>query len=1739
MRLAVDSAIDGDEIDLSGISGGGTINLTTGEIFIDNDVSIIGPSSDRVAISGNDASRIFNLSSNVEVSIFDVELINGSGNGAGGDTGGGAILNNGSLTLNGVTLADNTSTGGGNGGAIHNGISGILVIINCTLSGNNAGTGGAGGGIFNAGTLGMNCCTLYANAASSGGGVENSGSGTLHISNTIIAGSSNGGDLVNGGSILTNSHNLIEDGSAMPHVWGDPMLEPLAYNGGLTRTHALLADSPAVDAGDNDSAESRDQRGMSRPLDGDGDGDAVSDIGSYEIFPTTVSTAAATDITTTSATASGSINALGRPAPTQHGICWSTLAEPTISDDKTENGAASATGAFTGSLTGLASGTTYYYRAYVTDISGTFYGSAQTFTTLCVAPVANEATDMEQTSFTANWNSVEGAQSYIIDLSESPVFETFIPGYGNKDAGENLSLDITGLTGATTYYYRVRAVNSSGTVSENSNTISAITNKLDQTIIFDPMPDVSFGDDPFTLTATASSGLAVSFSISDTNVANINGSTVTIVGSGTTTITASQAGDDNYNAAPEVIQTLTVNKADQTITFDALAAKNFGDADFNLTATASSGLAVSFSISDTNVATIAGTTVTIVGAGTANITASQAGDDNYNAAPEVIQTLTVAKAEQSITFADLSARYCVDESFALTATASSDLDVSYTSSDTTVATVGGSGSSATVTIVGSGTTAITASQAGNDNYNAAPDVQQPLVVNAILPTVTTSEISDITETAATGGGEVTSDGCDTITARGVCWSTSQNPTIDVNDGKTTDGTETGPFTSSITGLEPDTTYYVRAYATNSVGTAYGEEKTFTTTGQPEIDILGNGVSIMDGDTTPFTDDHTDFGRIDIGSSEIITRTFTIENSGTIDLNLTGTPVVSITGENADDFTVATEPASVVAPEESTTFTITFDPSAPGLRTANVTIENDDEDENPYNFAIHGWLNTRHIVTHTGNSGEGSLRMAVDNAIDGDEIDLSVISGGGTITLTTGEILIDNDVSIIGPSSDRVAISGNDDSRIFNLSSNVEVSIFDVELINGSGNGAGGDTGGGAILNNGSLTLNGVTLADNTSAGGGNGGAIHNGISGILVMINCTLSGNSAGTGGAGGGIFNSGTLGMNSCTLYGNAASSGGGVENNGSGILHISNTIIAGSSSGGDLVNGGSILTNNHNLIEDGSAMPYVWGDPMLEPPAYNGGVTRTHALLPGSPAVDEGDNGSAESTDQRGMSRPLDGDGDGDAVSDIGSFELVYTPQYPEIEVNGNGQNISNGDTTPSLNDHTDFGLVDLDDVDGDPASLSIARTFTISNSGDGDLLLNDDPAVTLNGDDAESFSVTQDADSVVEPGGSTQFSIVFEPVEPGLKTATVSIANNDADENPFVFTIQGMATITEKFALIVTDGTGSGEYEAGEVVSISANPAPEDMIFAGWTGDISTIINPELANTTLTMPEGDISVSASYIEKPLELFTLTVTDGTGSGEYEAGEVVSISANPAPEDMIFDGWTGDVSTISNPELANTTLTMPEGDISISAIYIEKPLELFILTVMDGTGSGEYEAGKVVSISANPAPEGMIFDQWTGDISHVGNVYTASTTVIMPAQDITLTATYREETDEKFILTVVNGAGSGEYNAGRIVSIAADAPEAGMEFDSWTGDVSHVEDINSPNTLLTMPEMDITIVASYVEVTPDKYTLSVINGSGSGLYEGGRVVSIEAEPPEEGFIFDGWDGDVEHLANPLSSNTT
>ena len=168
-----------------------------------------------------------------------------------------------------------------------------------------------------------------------------------------------------------------------------------------------------------------------------------------------------------------------------------------------------------------------------------------------------------------------------------------------------------------------------------------------------------------------------------------------------------------------------------------------------------------------------------------------------------------------------------------------------------------------------------------------------------VPTVTTNTVTNITATTAVCGGDVTDAGSSSVTARGVCWSTSQNPTI--SNSHTTNGSGTGGFTSNITLLTANTTYYVRAYATNSAGTGYGAQKSFTTTPAGIPTVTTNAVSNIAANTAVCGGNVTATGGATVTARGVCWSTSqnpTISNNHTTNGNGTGSFTSNITGLTA-------------------------------------------------------------------------------------------------------------------------------------------------------------------------------------------------------------------------------------------------------------------------------------------------------------------------------------------------------------------------------------------------------------------------------------------------------------------------------------------------------------------------------------------------------------------------------------------------------------------------------------------------------------------------------------------------------------------------------------------------------------------------------------------------------------------------------------------------------------------------
>jgi hypothetical protein len=291
----------------------------------------------------------------------------------------------------------------------------------------------------------------------------------------------------------------------------------------------------------------------------------------------------------------------------------------------------------------------------------------------------------------------------------------------------------------------------SGGGNQRSSSQLEVAGKQNQTITFGALATKTFGDADFTVGATATSGLTVTFAASGN--CTVTGTTVHLTGAGSCTITASQAGDANFNAAPDVAQSFTIAKANQTIAFTstAPAAAVYGGT-YAVSATGGgSGNAVTFGTSTASVCTASGGTVSFVGVGTCTVTADQAGNSNYNAATQATQSFSVGKASQTITFNALVAKTYGDADFTVSATASSGLAVTFSATGNCSAT------GTSIHLTGAGSCTVKADQAGNDNYSAATQVSQSFNI-AKASSTTTVTVSDAVFDGNAHGGTATVTG---------------------------------------------------------------------------------------------------------------------------------------------------------------------------------------------------------------------------------------------------------------------------------------------------------------------------------------------------------------------------------------------------------------------------------------------------------------------------------------------------------------------------------------------------------------------------------------------------------------------------------------------------------------------------------------------------------------------------------------------------------------------------------------------------------------------------------------------------------------------------------------------------------------------------------------------------------------------------------------------------------------------
>ncbi len=495
-----------------------------------------------------------------------------------------------------------------------------------------------------------------------------------------------------------------------------------------------------------------------------------------------VSTGSITDTTRTSCIAQGTIIETGEEGIAQHGHCWSTKTNPSISDSITQLGSISLTGNFNSNLTCLSADTKYYVRAYALDIEGKpSYGNEVSFTTLpAVIPslTTSSVSNITADSATCGGNITDDGDASVTahgvcwSTSQNP---TVADSHTNDGSGTgSFTSNLFGLSSNTTYYVRAYATNSAGTAYGNE------------------------------LNFKTSSGLP---SLTTTIVTSI------------TATTASSGGNITNNGGTSIIARGVCWSTSQNPT----VAHNHTDDGTG---------AGSFTSSITG---LTSNTTYYVRAYATNSAGTAYGDElSFKTNPGLPSLTTSAVTSITATTAISEGNITNDGGAAITVRGvcwSTTTNPTIANSKTTEGTGMGSFVS-NLTGLTSNTTYYVRAYATNSAGTAYGN-EVSFKTSAVVPSLTTTEITSITATTASSGGNITNDGGASVTARGVCWSTSQNPTV--ADSHTDDGNGTGSFTSILTGLSSNTTYYVRAYATNSAGTAYGNELSFkTSAGIPSL-----------------------------------------------------------------------------------------------------------------------------------------------------------------------------------------------------------------------------------------------------------------------------------------------------------------------------------------------------------------------------------------------------------------------------------------------------------------------------------------------------------------------------------------------------------------------------------------------------------------------------------------------------------------------------------------------------------------------------------------------------------------------------------------------------------------------------------------------------------------------------------------------------------------------------------------
>lgn len=810
-----------------------------------------------------------------------------------------------------------------------------------------------------------------------------------------------------------------------------------------------------------------------------------------------------------------------------------------------------------------------------------------------------------------------------------------------------------------------------------------------------------------------------------------------------------------------------------------------------------------------------------------------------------------------------------------------------------------------------------------------------------------------------------------------------------NDVYSTSGGTSNYWNIDLGNMDDEGTGNVLFYSSNPsmdptpVGLAWGADagagspNILMGTPVPIIVVSGNGITIGNGATSISSGNYTNIGSAS-SPGGTVSRTFTIKNNGAAALTLSGSsPYVTIGGSDPSSFSITGVPSQTVAANSTTTFTVTFTAASEGYKNATITINSNDPSTGTYSFAIQGYGFTARSVVLSGltepTAPNGtylhqgvlnnfqywkhqSLNYYIYNAVfsgtsywnidndttasqsyffiaseNGTPVGLTGWTADNTVTpLPTGTPVINN--AILAPEinikGNGITIAINDDTPSY-----VDQTKFGSVDIS-----AGSRTRTYTIENSGgaALTVSGIAIGGTDQADFS-----------YTNPVPTTIPANSSTTFTA---TFNPSTEGPKVATI-----SIASDDTDESTYLYHISgyaytpkNLIVSNittpaAANGTYLYQG---ILNDNQYWKHSSENYFIFYDEFSSGYYWNIDANQ----------VDTDDNYLFFVSSAEGSPVGLTGWSANSTAGYVSAGAPIITYSGPEMDVSGNGNSIPDGSASPTTTNHTDFGAISV-------TSGTVSRTFTISNTGYVDLNLSGTPKAAVSGPNAADFSVTtQPTSPVTALTGTTNFTVEFNPSAGGPRTAEVSITNDDSNENPYNFTIQGTGIVAPSLTTSAAASiTGTGATLGGNVSADGGATVTGRGVVYSTTNTSPTIGGVGVTQDTngsgtgaFSEAIGGLTAATHYYYQAYAINSEGTTYGGVQEFTTLNAVTSISrAGSTPTNAASVSWTVEFGsaltglTASNFSLANTGLTGP------SITGVTGSGTTWTVTAGTGTGSG------------------------------------------------------------------------------------------------------------------------------------------------------------------------------------------